>query len=151
MGSPDIQDNLLGYPKQLSLKKYCCKTALYGHSPRFSLSGTWPSSTTSVGLGSVLTPSGRSSAIYLALGKRSRSLLSIILTQWGSKHWSFWPFYKGERRLPWFLALRWSTKPIWMKPTLNIPYYIVLPESIVLFLTGVTFIYWKLYVRVLLH
>ena len=52
----DIQDNLLGHSEQLSLKKYCCKTALYGHSPRFSLSGTWPSSTTSVGSGSVLTP-----------------------------------------------------------------------------------------------
>ena len=63
MESLDIQDNIAGHSEQLSLSKHCRKTALNVRSPRFSPSGTWASTTTSVGLGSVLTPSSRSSAM----------------------------------------------------------------------------------------
>ena len=79
--SPDIQNNISGHSGQLSLKKYCRKTALTAHSPRFSPSGTWPSTTTSVGLRSVLTPSGWSLAMSWVVGKRLRALRSTILTQ----------------------------------------------------------------------
>ena len=63
MESLDIQDNISGHSGQLSLKKYCRKTALTARSPRFSPSGTWASSTTSMGLGSTPTPSSWSSAM----------------------------------------------------------------------------------------
>ena len=61
--SPDIQDNISGHSGQLSLKKYRRKTSLNARSPRFSPSGTWASSTTSMGLGSNPTPSSWSSAM----------------------------------------------------------------------------------------
>ena len=82
MESPDIQDNITGHSDQLLLKKYCRKTALTACSPRISPSGTWGSSTTSMGLGPVWTPSGWTSAMSWALGFGSRSLASMILTQW---------------------------------------------------------------------
>ena len=81
MESPDIQDNITGHPEQLLPKKYCRKTALTACSARFSPSGTWASSTTSVESRSVPTPSGWSSAMTWGLGLGSRSLPSIILTQ----------------------------------------------------------------------
>ena len=58
-------------------------------SPRFSPSGTWLSTTTSVGLRSVLTPSGWSLAMSWVLEKRLKALPSTILTQWTSEYWSF--------------------------------------------------------------
>ena len=82
MESPDIQDNIAGHFEQLLLKKYCRETALTACSPRISPSGTWGSSTTSMGLGPVSTPSGWTSAMSWALGFGSRSLASMILTQW---------------------------------------------------------------------
>ena len=84
--SPDIQDNISGHSGQLYLKKYRRKTSLNACSPRFSPSGTWASSTTSMGLESTLTPSSWSSAMIWGLAVGSRSLASIILTQWSSKH-----------------------------------------------------------------
>ena len=81
MESPDIQDNIAGHFEQLLLKKYCRETALTACSPRISPSGTWGSSTTSMGSGPVWTPSGWTSAMSWALGVGSRSLPSIILTQ----------------------------------------------------------------------
>ena len=86
MVSLDIQDNISGHSGQLSLKKYRRKTSLNARSPRFSPSGTWASSTTSMGLGSTPTPSSWSSAMTWGLAVGSRSLASIILTQWSSKH-----------------------------------------------------------------
>ena len=57
MESPDIQDNIAGHFEQLLLKKYCRETALTACSPRISPSGTWGSSTTSMGSGPVWKPS----------------------------------------------------------------------------------------------
>ena len=96
--SPDIQDNISGHSGQLSLKKYRRKTSLNARSPRFSPSGTWASSTTSMGLGSTPTPSSWSSAMTWGLAVGSRSLASIILTQWSSKHGSFKPLQRGRWR-----------------------------------------------------
>ena len=63
MESPDIQDNIAGHFEQLLLKKYCRETALTACSPRISPSGTWGSSTTSMGSGPVWTPSRWTSAM----------------------------------------------------------------------------------------
>ena len=84
--SPDILYNISSHSGQLSLKKYCRKSALAACSPLFSPSGTWASTTTSMRSGSVLTPSSWSSAMSWGLAVGSRSLQSIILTQEGSKH-----------------------------------------------------------------
>ena len=84
--SPDIQDNIWSHSGQLSLKKYRSKTSLNARSPRFSPSGTWASSTTSMGLESTPTPSSWSSAMIWGLAVGSRLLALIILTQWSSKH-----------------------------------------------------------------
>ena len=81
MESLYIQDNILGHFEELFLSKHCRKTALNARSPRFSPSGTWPSTTTLVGLRSVLTPSGWSLAMSWVVGKRLRALPSTILTQ----------------------------------------------------------------------
>ena len=48
--SPDIKYNISSHSGQLSLKKYCRKSALTACSPRFSPSGTWASTTTSSGM-----------------------------------------------------------------------------------------------------
>ena len=63
MESPDIQDNIIDHSEQLLLKKNCRKTALTACSSQFSPSGTWASSTTSMGSGLAPTPSGWSSAM----------------------------------------------------------------------------------------
>ena len=48
--SPDIKYNISSHSGQLSLKKYCRKSALTACSPLFSQSGTWASTTTSSGM-----------------------------------------------------------------------------------------------------
>ena len=130
MESLDIQDNISGHSGQLSLKKYCCKTALTARSPRFSPSGTWASSTTSMGLGSTPTPSSWSSAMTWGLAVGSRSLASIILTQWSSEHCSFSAFYKGRMMISSKTALRGGTTGILTKPILMTSYTIYLSISI---------------------
>ena len=144
--SPDIQDNIWSHFGQLSLKKYRRKTSLNARSPRFSPSGTWASSTTSMGLGSTPTPSSWSSAMTRGLGVVSRSILAIILIQWSSKQGSFMAFQRARWRKPSFSARRCSTSPILMKPTANIPYAICLSRSMELRVTDVTFFFltfWK--------
>ena len=80
---PRHQVYISSHSWQLLLKKYCRKSALTACSPRFSPSGTWASTTTSMGSGPVLLPSGCSSPMPRALATSSRSLQSIILTQRG--------------------------------------------------------------------
>ena len=93
MESLDIQYNISGHSGQLSQKKYCCKITLTASSPRISMSGTWGSSMTSMGSGTVLTPSSWSPAVTWGLGVGSRPLSLIIFAQWSSEDCSFSFFY----------------------------------------------------------
>ena len=130
MVSLDTQDNISGHSGQLSLKKYRRKTSLNARSPRFSTSGTWGSSTTSMGLGSTPTPSSWSSAMTWGLAVGSRSIALIILTQWSSEHCSFSAFYKGRMMISSKTALRGGTTGILTKPILMTSHIIYLSISI---------------------
>ena len=125
-----IQNDISSHSGQLSLKKYHRKTSLNACSSRFSPSGTWASSTTSMGLGSTPTPSSWSSAMTWGLAVGSRSLASIILTQWSSEHCSFSAFYKGRMMISSKTALRGGTTGILTKPILMTSYTIYLSISI---------------------
>ena len=130
---PDIQYNISSHSWQLLLKKYCRKTTLIACSPWFSPSGTWPSTTTRMGSGPVQTPSSWSSPMSRALWVGSRSILSIILTQWASEHCSFQQFYKGKWQKLWRTGLRCRTVENLLKPMLITFYYIYLLSSVKLF------------------
>ena len=124
--SPDIKYNISSYFGRLSLKKYCRKSALIACSPRFSPSGTWASTTTSMRSGAVLTTSSWTSAMTWGLGVVSRSLPSIIWAQWASEYSSFSAFYKGKWKESLKMARRQPTNGILMGPTLLISNYIYL-------------------------
>ena len=126
MEFPDIQYNISSHSGQLLLKKYCRKSALTASSPRFSPSGTWASTTTTMGSGPVPTPSSWSSPTTWALATSSRSLQSIIFAQWASEYCSFSAFYSDRWRKTSKTARSEGTTPILMGPMLLISYYIYL-------------------------
>ena len=133
MESLDIQYNISGHSGQLSQKKYCCKITLTASSPRISMSGTWGSSMTSMGSGTVLTPSSWSPAVTWGLGVGSRPLSLIIFAQWSSEDCSFWAFYLGKMTKSSKTARRRSTTCFFLKPTLMSFYYIYLTNGIEFF------------------
>ena len=108
--SPDIQDSIIGHSEQLSLKKYCRKTALTACSSRFSPSGTLASTTTSMESRSVLRPSSWSSAMTWGLGVGIMSLSSITWPQWRCKVSPFSSFYKVKWWNLWSSGLRCRSK-----------------------------------------
>ena len=126
MESPDIQDNISGHSDQLSLSKHCRKTALNVRSPRFSPSGTWASTTTSMGSRPDLTHSSWTTAMTQGLGVNSRSLPSIIFAQRATEYCSFSAFYKGKWKESLRTGRRQPTTRISMGPTLLISNYIYL-------------------------
>ena len=115
---PNIQYNISSHSGQLLLKKFCRKSALTACSPRFSPSGTWASTTTSMRSGPVLTPSSCSPAMTRGLAVGSRSLPSIIFAQRATEYCSFSAFYTVKWKESLTTALRVRTIGKLIKPTL---------------------------------
>ena len=140
---PDIQYNISSHSWQLLLKKYCRNTTLIACSPWFSPSGTWPSTTTLMGLGTVLTTSSCTSLVSWALAVVSRSLQWIMWAQEGSEHCSFQQFYKAKWRDLWRTGLRCRTVEKFTKPIVMTSHIIYLSSYVDLTSIRALFIFWN--------